>query len=254
MALASSGDLQFSSELLSQTKKEMEDLLSDPKVLEEAKSHRAALQGPDVQANLTKTLDIIIRTCQCYDMSESPEAKSVREETSKIESNLEMARNEMKLGYTAPEDSSFHAMSSVGLRNLMRTSSEEATRKAAYEGLRSIGPFVCSNGFVDIVKLRNRMAKQLGYVDYYDYKVSNAEGFNKARLFEILDDLEKSTRPLMEEGREELQRRFGKEALDPWNTSYMMAGSVIKKMVRTVGASEGSRPSEVSLRRCHVCF
>ena len=35
------------------------------------------------------------------------------------------------------------------------------------------------------------------YVDYYDYKVSTAEGFNKERLFSILDGLEQRTRPLL---------------------------------------------------------
>jgi hypothetical protein len=234
MALASRDDLTFSSEDLSRSKKDMEDLLSDPGVLKEAKSLRQKLPQ-DAPSDLVKTLDIIIRTCQCNDMSSSPEAKLIREETSKIESDLEMARNQMKLGvYTDASTGTFQTMSSVGLRNLMRTSTDEAIRKAAYEGLRSIGPFVCANGFVEIVKLRNKMAKQLGFVDYYDYKVTNAEGFSKAKLFEILDGLEEGTRPLMMEGRNELERRFGKSALDPWNTSFMMAGSVVKKMVRFV--------------------
>ena len=170
MALDSREEVTFSSDELSRTKKEMEDLLSDPKVLNKAKELRESLPS-DAPADLAKTLDIIIRTCQCNDMSSSPEAKNVREETSKIESNLEMARNEMKLGYKDPSTGEFHVMSSVGLRNLMRTSPDEATRKAAYEGLRSIGPFVCTHGFVDIVKKRNQLAKQLGFVDYYDYKV-----------------------------------------------------------------------------------
>ncbi len=171
MALNSREGLTFSSQELSRTKKEMEDLLSDPKVLNKAKELRASLPS-DAPSDLAKTLDIIIRTCQCNDMSSSPEAKTVREETSKIESDLEMARNAMELGYKDPSTGEFHAMSSVGLRNLMRTSPDEATRKAAYEGLRSIGPFVCTHGFVDIVKKRNQLAKKLGYVDYYDYKVS----------------------------------------------------------------------------------
>jgi hypothetical protein len=230
MALASRDDLTFSSEDLSRTKKDMEDLLGSPSVLNEAKSLRQKLPE-DAPSDLVKTLDIIIRTCQCNDMSSSPEAKLIREETSKIESDLEMSRNQMNLGYTDSSTGIFQTMSSVGLRNLMRTSTDEATRKAAYNGLRSIGPFVCSHGFVDIVKLRNKMAKQLGFVDYYDYKVTNAEGFNKAKLFEILDGLEVGTRPLMVEGRQELERRFGKSALYPWNTSFMMAGSVVKKMV-----------------------
>jgi oligoendopeptidase F len=229
MALNSREGLTFSSQELSRTKKEMEDLLSDPKVLNKAKELRASLPS-DAPSDLAKTLDIIIRTCQCNDMSSSPEAKTVREETSKIESDLEMARNAMELGYKDPSTGEFHAMSSVGLRNLMRTSPDEATRKAAYEGLRSIGPFVCTHGFVDIVKKRNQLAKKLGYVDYYDYKVTNAEGFNKEKLFEILDGLEEGTRPLLEKGREELWARFGESALEPWNTSFMMAGSVVKKM------------------------
>jgi Zn-dependent oligopeptidase len=208
-------------------------LLADPTVLKEAKSLLQKLPH-DAPSDLVKTLDIIIRTCQCNDMSSSPEARLIREETSKIESDLEMARNQMDLGYTDSSTGKFQTMSSVGLRNLMRTSTDEAIRKAAYEGLRSIGSFVCANGFVEIVKLRNKMAKQLGFVDYYDYKVTNAEGFSKAKLFEILDGLEEGTRPLMVEGRQDLERLFGKSGLDPWNTSFMMAGSVVKKMVRLV--------------------
>lgn len=229
MALASRDDVTFSSEELARTKKEMEDLLSDPSILQQAQELRESLpvEAPE---DLKKTLDVIIRTCKCNDMSSSPEAKLVREETSKIESDLEMLRNSMKLGYKDPATGEFHEMSSVGLRNLMRTSSDEAVRKAAYEGLRSIGSFVCNHGFVEIVKKRNQLAKMLGFEDYYDYKVTNAEGFNKEKLFEILDGLEEGTRPLMLKGREELERRFGKSALEPWNTSFMMAGSVVKKM------------------------
>eukprot|EP00521_Asterionellopsis_glacialis_P016612 CAMPEP_0195294444 /NCGR_PEP_ID=MMETSP0707-20130614/15012_1 /TAXON_ID=33640 /ORGANISM="Asterionellopsis glacialis, Strain CCMP134" /LENGTH=649 /DNA_ID=CAMNT_0040355425 /DNA_START=84 /DNA_END=2033 /DNA_ORIENTATION=- len=230
MALASTDEKPFSAELLSKTKQEMESLLADEEKLKEAKSLRSSLVedgGASSQSDLIKALDIIIRTGDVYIMT--GDAKSIREQTTQIESNLEKARNEMELGYTKP-DGVFEIASSVALRNLMRTSNEESIRKAAYEGLRSIGPFVCSHGFVDIVKNRNKMAKQLGFVDYYDYKVTNAEGFNKARLFEILDGLEKGTKPLMEEGRKELQRRFGDDALHPWNTGYMMAGSVVKKM------------------------
>lgn len=63
-----------------------------------------------------------------------------------------------------------------------------------------------------------------------DYKVTNAEGFNKDRLFEILDTLEKGTRPLMEKARSDLVEKYGPDAAEPWNTSYKMAGSVVAKM------------------------
>eukprot|EP00979_Chaetoceros_neogracilis_P004725 scaffold815_cov273-Chaetoceros_neogracile.AAC.31 len=226
-------DGNYTTALLSRTKKEMEDLLSDPKLLAEAKSHKDKIQasGGDVKdddSDLMKVLGIIIRTCQCNDFP-TPEAKATREKTNEIEGKLEQARNELSLGYS-DADGIFQATSSVGLRSVMRTSSEEAVRKAAYESLRSIGDFVCEQGFLEIVKLRNRLAKILGFEDYYDYTVTNAEGFDKNKLFEILDGLEKGTRPLLVKAREDLEKMHGKKALDPWNTSYMMAGSVIKKM------------------------
>ena len=70
--------------------------------------------------------------------------------------------------------------------------------------MRSIGPFVLSNGFVELIVHRNKMAKKLGYVDFYDYKVSQAEGFGKAKLFEILDTLLHGSQALLDAARKRL--------------------------------------------------
>ena len=94
------------------------------------------------------------------------------------------------MGYTAPgEGGKFQEKSSVQLRSIVKTNTDEAVRKAAWEGLRSLGPFVLENGLCEMVKLRNEMARKLGYEDYYDYKVTQAEGFGKKELFGILDTL-----------------------------------------------------------------
>jgi oligoendopeptidase F len=230
MALANSADRVYSADNLSSTKKEMEDLLSDPTTRQKAASFLEQLKEKVPEdSDLIKTLSIIVRTGDCYDMSSAPEAKALREECGKFESKLEMARNHMKLGYYSVAGE-FTSASSVGLRNLLRTSPEEDVRKAAYEGLRSIGSFVLDNGFIEIIKLRNKTAKALGFLDYYDYKVTNAEGFGKVRLFEMLDGLEQGTRPIMAKARVELSKRFGPDVLQPWNTGYRMAGSIIANM------------------------
>mmetsp|Transcript_1462 Transcript_1462/g.3234 ORF Transcript_1462/g.3234 Transcript_1462/m.3234 type:complete len:654 (-) Transcript_1462:78-2039(-) len=233
MALSSTEESAYSTELLTKTKADMENLLSDPKVIKEAKEHQAALVNDNdnktnAEDDLSKVLDIIIRTCGCNEFP-TAESKTVREETNKIEGSLEKSRNEMTLGYTN-EEGKFVQASSVGLRTVLRTDSSENVRKSAYKGLRSIGTFVCSNGFLEIVRLRNKLAHLLGFEDYYDYTVTNAEGFSKSKLFEILDGLEEGTRPLMVKARQTLEELHGSKALDPWNTSYMMAGSVVKKM------------------------
>lgn len=204
-----------------------EDHLSSYELVEKAESMLKSL--PDVApADLRKCLEIIARTCKCYGIS--PDIKGIREATSKLESELEMKRNRMKLG-RIKADGVFESLSSVGLRSILTTAKDEAARKSAYEGLRTIGPFVCENGFIEIVKLRNKLAKALGFVDYYDYKVTNAEGMSKEKLFEILDGLEEGTRPIMEASRKELEKRHGAAALDPWNTTFMLAGSVMEKLV-----------------------
>merc|ERR1719343_1168846 len=112
----------------------------------------------------------------------------------------------------------------------MLTNSEELARKACFEGLTSIGTFVCEHGFPELVKIRNSMARKLGYVDFYDYKVTQAEGFSKVRLFDILDTLEKGTRDLQAQARKRLEEEKGEAALQPWNKDHMMAGSVTKKL------------------------
>jgi hypothetical protein len=224
-------DPKFTAETLSRTKKEKEDLLSNYSTIEKANQFKESLPGHVLSSDndLVKCLDIIIRTCNCY--ATSPLIKEIREFTTSKESELEMLRNRMELGYKSPsEDGKFIAMSSVGLRNLLSTNASEATRMAAYEGLRSIGPFVCESGFVEIIKLRNKLAKSLGFEDYYDYKVTNAEGMSKKKLFEILDGLEEGTRSIMEASRKELESRHGRDSLQPWNITYKLAGAVMEKM------------------------
>lgn len=165
MNLSSTATVVYSAENLNKTKTAMEGLLADPSVREKAENFRAELPESEEGSDLAKTLDIIIRTCNCYELP-SPEAKKIREETGLLESKLEMARNSLKLGYTAT-DGTFVEQSSVGLRNKIRTDTDDAIRKSCYEGLRSIGDFVLNNGFVEIIKFRNKLAKSLGYLDYY---------------------------------------------------------------------------------------
>jgi hypothetical protein len=60
----------------------------DPDVGKQAEALRKQLLDGNAAADsdLVKTLDIIIRTCRCYDMSSAPEAKKLRQETGKMES------------------------------------------------------------------------------------------------------------------------------------------------------------------------
>ena len=167
------GGSEWSVPELTRTKAEMEAFLASKEKLAQT---RELLSSTDITDEERKTLKIFERTFGCYIM-ESADALKLRETCMQIEGTLEDSRNKMKLGATIGGE--FVELSSVGLRARMRVDSDEAARKACYDGVKTIGDFVTANGFVELVKARNAMAKSLGYVDYYDYKVTQAEGLRQ---------------------------------------------------------------------------
>jgi len=214
-----------SSEALTSTKSAYDAFLADAENLKAVKEH---LKAEGLTPQQEKVLKIMEKTFASY-MIEDPKASALKDKLNSIEAELAQARNTMNLGYTDPATKEFVKASSVQLRNTMRTADAEEQRRACYEGMRGIGPFVAER-FVEIVKIRNQVARALGYEDYYDYKVTTTEGFGKGRLFEILGGLEEQTRPLMEAARKELATQKGEAALCPWNMGYFLTGDIEKEM------------------------
>ena len=173
--MALSGD--YNTELLTSTKSAMEDFLKSPARLADTEE---MLKKDNLTEEQTKVLKMFQRTFKCY-LLPSDEASKLREDTMKAEGDLEGSRNKMKLGYTVGDK--FTEASSVGLRNVMRVNDDESHREAAWTALRSIGDYVLDNGFIEIIKKRNKLAKMLGYEDYYDYKVTQAEGTTSKFIF-----------------------------------------------------------------------
>jgi Zn-dependent oligopeptidase len=209
-----------SSHELAKTKSELDQFLGDKQMLQQVRELQSSAEMTEEQK---KILACFEKTLLCY-IIEDPAAIALKERINELEATLAEHRNRMQLGYTAP-DGSFVKASSVQLRNLMRNSDDEAVRAACLEGLRSIGTFV-AEGFCEIVKLRNQLAKGLGFECFYDMKVTQAEGFNKKVLFDVLDKLERDTKPILEAALRRLASEKGEAALLPHNTGFMMAGDI----------------------------
>ena len=206
---------------LTRTKNAYEAFLRDEAQLARV---RAAASAPALPEAQKATLAIMEKTFRCYIM-EDAQARALKEELTKLEGALEGSRNTMKLGYQAPDGSGFVEASSVLLRTRMRTAGDEATRRACFDAAAAVGPAVAP-GLARVAVLRNRMARALGSPDFYDYKVQAAEGFDKKRLFEILDGLEARTRPVMQAARAWVADKHGASALEPWNLGFATAGDV----------------------------
>ncbi|GBF88826.1 oligoendopeptidase f [Raphidocelis subcapitata] len=212
-----------SGEALVRTKTEYESFLGDAKKLEAV---REMMKRPDLSPEQSKVLSVMERTFGCY-ITEDDRAKELKEKLNTLEAELAGARNKMALGLKDPSTGEFRAASSVQLRNLMRVEDAEPTRRAAFDALRAIGPFVAGR-FCEIVKARNELARLCGYEDFYDMKVTQAEGFGKARLFTIMDGLEARTRGIMEAARARLAKEKGAAALEPHNIGHALAGDTTR--------------------------
>eukprot|EP01061_Rhynchopus_euleeides_P025160 TRINITY_DN405_c0_g1_i1.p1 TRINITY_DN405_c0_g1~~TRINITY_DN405_c0_g1_i1.p1 ORF type:complete len:660 (+),score=294.04 TRINITY_DN405_c0_g1_i1:115-1980(+) len=210
---------------LTRTKNAYERFLGDKTRLAQIREH---LKSGDATEEQKRVLAIMEKTYLCY-VTESDEAARIKEETVGMESALELARNGMELGYTDPKTGDFKKSSAGMLGMTMRTNDDEAVRKACYEGMRKIGPFVVED-LCAIAKKRNQAARLSGYGDYYEYKIQTTESMTKAQLFEVLDDLEQKTRATNEKARQTLAQRKGEQALLPYNMGYSMAGDIVKEI------------------------
>ncbi len=221
-----SKDPNVSQKNLSAAEIEVSEFMQNPEMLKHLKELGAQIKikGKDEQIALDGWINFFRANA-----IEDKAAQKLAAEIIGLEGALQAARNGMNLGYTDPATGKFVPATSTLLANMERMESEESRRKAAYEAMLSIEPFVIENGFLEIVKKRNELGRMLGYEDYYDMKVQRTEGFSKKRLFELLDDLEVKTRVRAKEAIDNFVKAKGKSALEPWNFGHLRSGDLAKE-------------------------
>jgi len=205
---------------LDRKEKELAEWLQDPARLARAREEfekaeelgeRVALEG------WVRTL-----AAHCID---SPDGRALAAEIIDMEGDLARERNAMELGYVDPESGALQRCSSVKLGTMMIAESDEGRRKAAWEGLASIEPFVLDNGYLEVVRARNRLGRMMGGEDYYDWKVKRVEGMSKREIFALLDELVEKTAVRHQQTLQSLEPHDR----TPWNFRYAIAGDVTKE-------------------------
>lgn len=134
------------------------------------------------------------------------------------------------------------------------TNPHEDRRRSSYEALRQLEHWVLEHGLLDIVALRNRFARALGFADYFDYKVRTHDRMTPRALFDILDEFLARTEDANRRGLAALQARHGESAAQPWNIRYHMSGDVVRHMDPYVPFGQALRRWVESFRRLGVQF
>ncbi len=161
---------------------------------------------------------------------ESEEARQLKSEILQIESEIQSKVQKNAWGYVDQKTKVQIPTSLNRLGLMIGTAPEETDRKAALEALRSMERFVLDNGFLDLVKMRNRLARTMGFEDFYAYRVQLNEGFSVDELFKILDLFESQSRKTCQASIDKVIASHGKSALEPWNFRYFVSGDLEKQL------------------------
>ena len=154
------------------------------------------------------------------------EARPLREQIAKLESEAEQSFAKRKQGYTDPTTKKFVESSRNEMRMALRTHSEEAMRKAQFDSLENLALGNVSY-LVQLVALRNQFAKTLGYEDFYAYKLEIEEGMTKKELFGIFDKIYDKTKFAFADVRNKEKEMPGLRK--PWNFGYFMTGDFTRE-------------------------
>ncbi|KGA34534.1 peptidase M3 [Pectobacterium brasiliense] len=205
--------------------------ISQPQRLAELRTHLATLENSprdEQQQALSHGLQGWYRFFDC-NVIEDPQAQALMDEIIAAESALYAKRKSYEMTHLDAKGERVSASLGELLTN-QTTNDTEAYRQSSQQALRDLEQWLLQNGFPELISLRNRFARQMGYRNYFDYKVNKTERMTPEQLFAILDPFEEQTREANTRSLKNLADEKGEEALQPWNIRYASAGDVTRQL------------------------
>ncbi|MGM3181600.1 M3 family metallopeptidase [Dickeya oryzae] len=184
---------------------------------------------------------------------EDPKAQALMDELIAAEHAL-FARRKTYQPMHIDEQGELVAASLGELLTNQATNDNEAHRRSSQQALRDLEQWLVNHGFPELVSLRNRFARQMGYRNYFDYKVNKTERMTPEQLFAILDRFEEQTREANLRSLRQLAAEKGEDALTPWNVRYASTGDVTRQMDPYFPFSASLSRWVDSFKRLHIGF
>ncbi|TNJ10056.1 M3 family metallopeptidase [Aeromonas veronii] len=184
---------------------------------------------------------------------EDPAASALVDELVAAEAALFARRKGLKLTLL-DEQGQQVAGSLPAASTSLAASPNEAVRQSALAMFHTLEQWVVGNGFLEVVAIRNRFARTMGYRDYFDYKVRKNEQMSPEQLFAILDDFIARTDGRLQQSLVELKAAKGEAALLPHNLRYSVSGDVTRQLDPYVPFSRALRDWVESFRRLGIQY
>ncbi|CAJ1850273.1 M3 family metallopeptidase [Aeromonas jandaei] len=184
---------------------------------------------------------------------EDPAAAALMDQLVAAEADLFARRKGLKLTLL-DEQGQQVAGSLPAASTSLAASSNEAVRQSAIAMFHTLEQWVVGNGFLEVVALRNRFARAMGYRDYFAYKVRKNEQMSPDQLFAILDDFIARTDARLQQSLVELTAAKGEAALLSHNLRYFVSGDVTRQLDPYVPFSRALRDWVESFRRLGIQY
>jgi oligoendopeptidase F len=159
---------------------------------------------------------------------ESSEGRAAMDRVIALEAELFAKRRSYVLRHVDESGSESEATLGALATNIAANPREDA-RESSYRALLGLEEWLLGEGFLEIVKARNELARSLGFPDFFEYKVRKTERMTGAALFGVLDEFERSTVLANKRGLERAVALRGESALEPWNLRYAAAGESLRE-------------------------
>lgn len=111
--------------------------------------------------------------------------------------------------------------SSNEVRNILQKSASSTDRQAAWEGSKGVGAVV-EKDLLELVALRNRAARELGFANYHVMKMFLSEQ-KQSDILRLFDELDELTREPFRQAKSEIDKKLAEhcdvsvEELRPWH-------------------------------------
>lgn len=184
---------------------------------------------------------------------ESDQAQNLKTELIKFEAGLFEKKQNHTMTYINEEGETVEGSLPV-LASVVRTSSDEKTRQSAHRAFLDLEQWLLQNGFIELIKLRNKFARSQGFDTFFDYSVTKKEKMSADELFTILDDFEIRTRDCHQNSLDQLAANKGNDSLLAHNFVFSFAGDVMRELDPYVPFSKSLRRWIESFGRLNIEF
>ncbi|MGH8782216.1 M3 family metallopeptidase [Paraburkholderia sp.] len=144
--------------------------------------------------------------------------------------------------------------SPAALRNNLASNPDESARKSSHAALCGLERWIVESGFVSIVGKRNALARELGYRNFFEYRLKTNSGITPEQLLSVFDEFELSTRDVHRESLKRIVAQHGESALLPQNLAYRMRGNAMQQADAYFPFGKALERWAESFRRMGVSF